>query len=245
LERPETAGDVHEAGRACGEFARLMDDMPPSLLHTTLPGFHATDRRFDALVAALKSDPVGRAREVEREWRLIEPLEHLARESASWAADPQLRVRVTHNDTKLNNILFDAATRRALCLVDLDTVMPGYLAYDFGDLARSALCTAEEDAQDSALVAVRSDWIEPLVQGYLSELPEDLTARERLSLARGPLWVVIELALRFLTDYVVGDRYFKVAHPEHNLQRTRVQLALLERFQDVESELRRALAQLS
>lgn len=241
LQRLASAADGFEAGRACGELARLLHDLSPALLHTTLPNFHATDRRFDALRDAVAADVAGRAGLVAREWHELAQLEPLARECAEWSRDPALRLRITHNDTKLDNVLFDAATRRALCLIDLDTVMPGYLAYDFGDLVRSCLCTVDEDARDASRVDVRFDWYEPLVRGYLSELSADLTPLERRSLARGPLWIVLELALRFLTDYLQGDRYFKIARPDHNLDRTRVMLALLARFRAHEGELWRVI----
>jgi hypothetical protein len=241
LQRLASAADGFEAGRACGELARLLHDLSPALLHTTLPDFHATDRRFEALRDAMAADVVGRAKLVENEWRELRQIEPLARECAEWASDGALRVRITHNDTKLDNVLFDATTRRALCMIDLDTVMPGYLAYDFGDLVRSCLCTVAEDARDASRVDVRFEWFEPIVRGYLSELSADLTSLERRSLARGPLWIVLELALRFLTDYVQGDRYFKIAHPEQNLERTRVQLVLLARFRDHESALQRVI----
>jgi hypothetical protein len=241
LQRLGSADDGVEAGRVCAELARLLDDLPPALLHTTLPDFHATDRRFDALRTAMSDDPVGRAALVQPEWRRLCELEALARECSEWASDPALRLRITHNDTKLDNILFDAATRRGLCLVDLDTVMPGYLAYDFGDLVRSCLCTADEDARDASRVDVRFEWFEPLVRGYLGELSSGVSGLELRSLARGPLWIVIELALRFLTDFVQGDRYFKITRPEQNLDRTRVQLALLARLLDHESELQRVI----
>jgi thiamine kinase-like enzyme len=241
LQRITSAAEAFEAGRACGELARLLHDLEPALLHTTLPGFHATDRRFEALRDAVASDVVGRAQQVQSEWRELAQLESLARECSDWSSDPQLRLRITHNDTKLDNILFDATTRRALCLIDLDTVMPGYLAYDFGDLVRSCLCSADEDARDPSAVELRFEWFEPIVRGYLSELSGELTAIERRSLARGPLWVVLELALRFLTDYLQGDRYFKIARPEHNLDRARVMLALLARLRQRELELARVI----
>jgi hypothetical protein len=233
--------EAFEAGRVCGEFARLLEDLPPERLHTILPDFHATDRRFEVLVAALAADAVGRAAHVASEWKRLRELEPLARECSAWASNPELRVRITHNDTKLDNVLFDARSRRALCLVDLDTVMPGYLAYDFGDLVRSCVCTAAEDARDPGQVGVRFEWFEPLARGYLSEHEQDLSELELRSLARGALWIVLELALRFLTDFVQGDRYFKIARPEHNLDRARVMLALLDRLLAHESEMGRVI----
>lgn len=241
IRHPGTAADVFEAGRACGEFARLMDDLPAAVLHTTLPDFHATDRRFEALQAAVAEDPMGRASQAAAEWQQLAERQPLAQECAIWARDPQLRLRITHNDTKLDNILFDAATRRALCLLDLDTVMPGYLAYDFGDLVRTCLCTADEDVRDRGAVDLRFEWFEPLLRGYMGELSTALTPLERLSLARGPVWIVLELAMRFLTDHLRGDPYFKISRPDHNLDRARVQLALMDKLLACEAELREAV----
>lgn len=241
LSRLDSPAQAFEAGRVCAEFARLLSDLPAARLLTTLPNFHATDRRFEALVAAMAADTVDRARTVQSEWQRLRALEPLARECASWARDPALRVRITHNDTKLDNVLFDATTPRALCLIDLDTVMPGYLAYDFGDLVRSCVCTAAEDARDPSQVGVRFEWFEPLARGYLSELSQELTPLELRSLARGALWIVLELALRFLTDFVQGDRYFKVARPEHNLDRARVMLSLLAHLLEHESEMQQVI----
>jgi Ser/Thr protein kinase RdoA (MazF antagonist) len=237
LSRAESAADAFEAGRACGEFAALMSDLAAPALHTTLPNFHATDQRFLQLVAAIERDPVGRAAGVASECAALRAREPLARECSAWSSSPELRLRVTHNDTKLNNILFDAATRRALCLVDLDTVMPGYIAYDFGDLVRTCLCTAPEDAHDPAQVGLDFSLFAPLAEGYLSARVPDLTPLELRSLGRGPLWIVLELALRFLTDYLQGDTYFKVARPEHNLDRARTALALLVQLELREREL--------
>ena len=237
LARAESANDAFEAGRACGEFAALMSDLPEPALHTTLPDFHATDQRFLQLVAAMERDPVGRAASVAEEWQALRAREALARECSLWSRSPELRVRVTHNDTKLNNILFDAATRRALCLVDLDTVMPGYIAYDFGDLVRTCLCTAPEDARDPTQVGLDFSLFAPLAQGYLSARVPGLTPLELKSLARGPLWIVLELSLRFLTDHVQGDTYFKIARPDHNLDRARTALSLLAQLEAREAEL--------
>jgi len=238
LARAESAADAFEAGRVCGEFAALMADLPEPQLHTTLPEFHATDRRFAQLTAALEHDIVGRAAQVQSEWRELRVREPLARECSTWASRPELRLRVTHNDTKLSNILFDAGSRRALCLVDLDTVMPGYIAYDFGDLVRSCLCTAPEDARDPAQVELDFALFAPLAEGYLGARIPELSALEVQSLARGPLWIVLELALRFLTDHVQGDTYFKIARPDHNLDRARTMLALLSHLEARADDMR-------
>jgi Ser/Thr protein kinase RdoA (MazF antagonist) len=241
LSRIENTGDAYEAGRAVGEFAGLMADLPAPPLHTTLPDFHAPAQRYLQLRAAMAQDAVGRAAAVQAEWQALTGRESLALECASWAQDPGLVVRVVHNDTKLNNILFDATTRRALCMIDLDTVMPGYLAFDFGDLVRTCVFSEAEDSRALERVHLRFEVFEALTRGFLSELAGRLTPLEHRSLARGPLWFVLELALRFLADYVNGDRYFKIAHPEHNLERARMQLRLLTELETHASELARIL----
>jgi Ser/Thr protein kinase RdoA (MazF antagonist) len=240
LNEPGSASVAYEAGRALGEFAHLMADLPAPLLHTTLPDFHAPEKRFLQLAAAIAHDPVGRALEVQPEWQSISAREPLAYECATWTRDPQLRLRVTHNDTKLNNVLFDAQTRSALCVIDLDTVMPGYLAFDFGDLVRTCVSSVAEDAEQPG-GGLHFDYFEALARGYLSELSHDLTPLEHESLARGPLWIVLELAMRFLTDYVNGDRYFKIQRPDHNLVRARAQLRLLSELERHQTQLAQLL----
>jgi Ser/Thr protein kinase RdoA (MazF antagonist) len=238
IERPEQA---YEAARVLGEFAQLMADLPAPSLHVTLPDFHATDRRLQQLTAALVADTAGRAGAVQREWREISARRALADESALLAKSRGLPLRVTHNDTKLNNVLFDTVSGRALCLIDLDTVMPGYVAYDFGDLVRSCVVSEAEDSRELGRSGVRMDVFEAIAQGYLSELGASLSAVERLSLARGALWIVLELAMRFLTDYLQGDWYFKIARPEHNLERAQAQLQLLAALEAHADEFTRAL----
>lgn len=242
LQQARDANDAFEAGRALGEFVQLMADLPAPPLHVTLPNFHAPEQRFLQLKAALAQDPLGRAAKVLAEWRVIEAREPLAYECVLWTRDPSLRQRVTHNDTKLNNILFDVDTRRSLCVVDLDTVMPGYLAFDFGDLVRT--CVSAEAEDSLAPIAIRLDCFEALASGYLRELSSELSDLEHASLARGAQWIVLELAMRFLGDYVLGDRYFKVAHAEHNLDRARAQLRLLVELERYAEAMRDVLTRL-
>jgi aminoglycoside phosphotransferase (APT) family kinase protein len=233
-----TASDARvafEAARAYGEFVADLRDLPAPALAVTIPGFHDTAARLSAWRSAYASDPLGRARELEAEWTFLE--QHA--ELASAAARHALPLRVTHNDAKLDNVLFDAQAAqapRALCVVDLDTVMPGYLAYDFGDLVRTTACVGDEDSRDLARSGLRLDAFEALARGYLQEVAGFLEPSERATLVDGALWILLELGLRFLTDHVLGDRYFKIARPNHNLDRARVQLHLvreLERELDV------------
>jgi aminoglycoside phosphotransferase (APT) family kinase protein len=234
-----------EAGRAFGEFADLLRDLPAPPLLVTIPGFHDAAARLAALRSALAEDPWGRAREVQREWESIEQHAALATECSELAQRGSLVLRVTHNDAKLDNVLFDATTEAALCVVDLDTVMPGYLAHDFSDLVRTTACLGGEDALDLSQVRLRLDCFEALAAGYLQEVGAWLLPEERATLVLGAAWIPFELALRFLTDYVLGDRYFKIARPNHNLDRARVQLRLIQTFEQQRDALLRVWETLS
>lgn len=219
-----------EAGRALGEFADVLRDLPAPALLTTIAGFHDTPLRFTSLRAMLAQDPVGRAREVEPEWEAIQQHADLITACSDLARRGALPERTAHNDAKLDNVLLDAATERALCIVDLDTVMPGYLAHDFGDLVRTTACTGGEDVVDLSRIALRQDYFEALAEGYLQGVSAWLEPEERASLPAGAAWISVELAIRFLTDYVSGDTYFKIDRPKQNLDRTRVQLQLLRGY---------------
>jgi Ser/Thr protein kinase RdoA (MazF antagonist) len=243
INQTASVAQCFEAGRAFGEFARLLCDLPAPPLHETLPNFHATEQRRLQLEAAVARDPLGRAAEVRAECAFVAQRVMLAGESARWAAAGELPIRVTHNDTKLNNLLFDVATRKALCVIDLDTVMPGQLAYDFGDLVRTAACSGDEDARDDAAQTLSLPAVEALARGYLSELSSVITPRERASLARGPAWIVLELGMRFLTDHVLGDRYFALSRPGQNLDRARAQFALLTKLETEAASLARIISE--
>jgi SAM-dependent methyltransferase len=220
-----------EAGRAFGEFADLLRELPAPALLVTIPAFHDTGARLSVLRAAIDADPCERARAVQPEWAFIEQHAELAMECARLSQRAALPLRVTHNDAKLDNVLLDAKTEAALCVIDLDTVMPGYLAHDFGDLVRTTACLGGEDTTDLSRVAVRLDYFEALSAGYLQEVGAWLSPDERLTLVSGAQWIELELGIRFLTDYVLGDRYFKIDRPQHNLDRARVQLHLVRAFE--------------
>jgi aminoglycoside phosphotransferase (APT) family kinase protein len=232
-ERPE---HPFQAGAAFGAFVRLLADLPAPRLHETISGFHDTAARLRALRDAVARDPVGRSAQLHPELERIETYAQLA----DTCTGGDLPLRVTHNDAKLSNLLFDAASHEALCVVDLDTVMPGFVAYDFGDLVRTTACLIAEDAADMAGFRVREDYLEAVARGFLGELGE-IGAAERESLVRGPQLICFELAVRFLTDYLLGDVYFAIARPRQNLQRARVQLGLIERLAAHSDALRRII----
>lgn len=230
----EAPAQPRHAGRAFGEFTALLEDLPQPALFETIPGFHDTPRRLAALRAAFARDPVGRAAAVQAELARVEAREPLAR----YCSERALPLGVIHNDAKLSNLLFDAHSGEALCVVDLDTVMPGYALYDFGDLVRTTACLVAEDAEQHGAIDVRMDYVAELARGYLNAQRRKLSEVECEALAVGPKLLCLELGMRFLTDHVSGDTYFAVARPGHNLQRARVQFALVEELERREADVR-------
>ena len=218
----------YEAGRAFGEFQKRLSDFPAEVLAETLPDFHNTTKRFYAFVAAVAADPVGRVAEVEEEIEYVFEHRKMSGEIVKLLAKGELPLRVTHNDTKLNNVLIDDATDKAICVIDLDTVMPGCALYDFGDAIRYGASTAAEDEPDTSKISLDMDLYRLFTEGFLSEVAGFLTEEEILRLPLGVKVITCELLMRFLTDYINGDVYFKVNSPQHNLIRTHAQMALLD-----------------
>ena len=212
-----------QAGRAFGEFQNYLADLPAPRLRDTIPNFHHTPSRFAALERAIETDPANRAAACAAEIQFA-----LDRRSLTTVLlDANLPERVTHNDTKINNLLFDDATGESICVIDLDTVMPGLSAYDFGDLVRTTTTTSAEDEQDLSRVEMQFPLFEALARGYLSAAGRFLTPDEKRLLPMGGNLITFEIAIRFLTDHLNGDTYFKVHRPHHNLDRTRTQFKLL------------------
>ena len=220
----ESARQAWEGAHAFGRFLQLLADLPSPRLHETIPGFHYAPGRIAALEDAVSGDAALHARDAQPEIAFA-----LARKSEMCALlSAGLPERVTHNDAKINNVLLDDWTSEALCVIDLDTVMPGYAACDFGDLVRSATCPAPEDERDLSKVGMRFDLFEALARGYLSGAGGLLTREEKESLVFGGKLITYLIGIRFLTDYLNGDTYYKVHRPGHNLDRCRVQFKLLE-----------------
>jgi hypothetical protein len=226
IDRAESAGQVREAAAIFGRFQSLLCDLPPPLLHETIPGFHDTPARYGQFRVALRQDAHNRARECGAEIDQALAFENAAGVIASLQAAGDLPSRIVHNDTKLNNVMFDAHRDVALCVIDLDTVMQGLALHDFGDLVRSATASAEEGETDLARIRMRLDYFEALAEGYLSTAMAFLTEVEIGHLAVAGKILTIETGLRFLTDYLSGDIYFRVHRPQHNLERCRSQFAL-------------------
>ncbi|MBM6949428.1 phosphotransferase [Mordavella massiliensis] len=228
VEDPE---QFYQSGSSFGHFLKQLSDYPASRLHETIPDFHNTVKRFDAFQVALKRDLKNRAASCQPEIGFV-----LARQKDCGVLVRQqeegaLPLRVTHNDTKLNNILFDELTGRGLCIIDLDTIMPGLAANDFGDSIRFGAATAEEDEQDLDKMHFDISLYELYVKGYLEETKDVLTPAEIRSLPWGARLMTLECGIRFLTDYLQGDTYFKTEYPEHNLVRARTQFRLVDEME--------------
>ena len=227
LQAPETLEDFRQSAIAFGTFQRLLSDFPVAELAESIPHFHDTPDRFRKLHAAIEADKVGRAHQVREEIAFALAQERYADRNTSLRASGALPLRVTHNDTKLNNVLLDATTRRALCVIDLDTVMPGLVADDFGDSIRFGASTAREDEKDLSRVSLSLERYEAYTRGFLEASGGSLTQEELRSLPWGARLMTLEVGIRFLTDYLEGDVYFHTAYPEHNLDRMRTQFTLV------------------
>jgi hypothetical protein len=232
---------VYEAARAFGTFQRMLTDLPLPPLRETLPHFHDTPHRFQIFQRAVESDSSNRASEAGAEIKFCLSRSELSGSLSRLKALGALTERTIHNDTKLNNVLLDEKTGEGLCVIDLDTVMPGLGAWDFGDLVRSAANPAPEDERDLRRVEVDVNLFEAIARGWLEALSRTLTTSERNALLTGAKVITLECGVRFLTDYLEGDRYFRTNRPGQNLDRCRVQFALLRSLEKHEEELERLI----
>jgi hypothetical protein len=231
----ETPAQAFQAAAAFGDFQRLLADLPAPRLHETIPAFHDTSKRFRDFEQAVASDVAHRASLVREEIRFA--FSH--RSVASTLLDAKLPERVTHNDTKLNNVMFDATNGEALCVVDLDTVMPGLALYDFGDMVRTATSPTAEDEVDLSRVGMQFLLFEALVRGYLSTARGFLLQEEKDHLASCGKVIAFEQGVRFLNDHLRGDVYYKVTRPGQNRDRCRTQFKLVESIERQEADMER------
>lgn len=222
--RPEQA---YEAGRAFGLFQKLLSDLEASSLHETIPFFHHTPRRFSRFKEVLRKDARRRAAEALDAIAFALEREPITAVITAALAEGRLPLRITHNDTKINNILFDNRTGNAVCVIDLDTTMPGSSLYDFGDMVRTTTSFAPEDERDLAKVKLEMEMFRALADGYLAEAGDFLTEEEIGLLVFSGRLVTFTIGLRFLTDFLEGDVYFRVHRPGQNLDRARAQFALV------------------
>jgi len=231
----ETDEQAFEGAKAIGRFQQLLVDLPAPRLHETIKNFHNTPMRFKALEDAIATDLAGRVREAGPEIEF-----GLSRKAiGSILLEANLPERITHNDTKFNNVLIDDATGQGICVIDLDTVMPGLALHDFGDLVRTATSAAQEDERDLSKVTMQLSMFEALVRGYLSSAGGFLTKEEKQYLVFSGKLMTFEQGIRFLTDFLSGDAYYKVHRKEQNLDRCRTQFKLMDSIERQEAEMSR------
>lgn len=219
---------IEESGKAFGKFQTYLADFPVEKLHIVIPHFHNTIRRYEALDKAIENNAAGRLDEVREVIAGYKALEPLATKPYRLQRAGVLPLRVTHNDTKTSNVLFDRKTGEYLAVIDLDTVMPGLVAFDFGDAIRVAASTVDEDEKDLGKVAVDLEKYEAFARGFVRALGDMLTDDEEESLALGAVAMTAECGVRFLTDYLDGDKYFRIHYPDQNLARAKCHLALAQ-----------------
>ena len=242
LDAPESDEDFYQSALAFGRFQELLSDYPAGTLFEIIPNFHKTIDRYEKFKESVRIDAVGRAAGVREDIRFMLEREELGGTLQKMLDCGILPLRVTHNDTKLNNVLLDTATRKSLCVLDLDTVMPGLSVYDFGDSIRFGAATAAEDEPDTSKMQLDLHLFEVFTRGFLEAAPS-LTDMEVQMLPMGALIMTLEVALRFLTDYLDGDLYFsKIRYADHNLVRARSQMALVADMQKKYMEMNRIVA---
>ena len=226
LQLPETDEDFYQSAVGFGTFQRMLADFPAANLHETIPNFHNTPDRFRAFIETVERDPMHLAKNVQPEIKFALDRQAEMATIQNALAVGELPLRVTHNDTKLNNVLLDAATRQALCVIDLDTVMPGSSLFDFGDSIRFGTATAAEDEQDLSKVEMSLERFRVFTRGYVRSCP-GLTAKELELLPLGAKTMTMECGIRFLADYLDGDHYFAIHRDGQNLDRCRTQFKLV------------------
>jgi Ser/Thr protein kinase RdoA (MazF antagonist) len=224
----ENFAQLTSAGKAFGNFQTMLSDFDATKLVETIPGFHDTRSRTNLLMKHIEEDPCGRVSGVADEIERIKALTPLGIRLNELVDSKELPLRVTHNDTKINNVLFDKNTNEAKTVIDLDTVMPGLVAHDFGDAIRFAANTSAEDEPDLSKVSLDIEKFRAFAEGFIPEVASALTELEIKTLALGAFIMTFELVVRFLDDYIMGDLYFKTAYENHNLVRARCQLKLAE-----------------
>ena len=233
---------VRNAGAAFGEFQMDLEDFDISELIETIPGFHNTRQRYENFRKAVQENKAGRAEEVREEIDFLLSVEDKACTLTDLQQAGEIPLRVTHNDTKINNVLFHPETKASMIVVDLDTVMPGLMGHDFGDAIRFAANDVAEDSEELDKVRVNLDTFRHFAEGFLAMTANTLTKNETDTLALSCLTLTVELATRFLADYILGDPYFRIKSADHNLIRTRCQIALAKDMQKKMPEMEKIVA---
>lgn len=235
----ESPQQAYEAARAFGTFQRLLVDLPGDRLVDTIPDFHNSRKRFAALVAAVHEDLCGRAHLAKREIEFALKREAMVDVILNAMARKEIPEHITHNDTKFNNVMLDSDTGEAMCVVDLDTVMPGCALYDFGDMVRTTTSPTEEDERDLSKISMQMPLFQKLTEGYLSAAAEFLVPAERAHIAFSGKLITFTIGVRFLTDYLKGDTYFRIHREGHNLDRCRTQFRLVESIEGQEEAMQK------
>ena len=242
LQQVERDSDFYESAVAFGNFQNQLSDYPAGTLHETIPHFHDTVSRYAAFEKAVLEDRAGRAASVQADIDFIRARKQDCAFLMNLLGEGKLPLRVTHNDTKLNNVLLDAKTRKGVCVIDLDTVMPGLAAWDFGDAIRYGANDCPEDEPDVSKVYLNMQKYETYLRGYLDAAGAALTPLEKETLPWGARVITLETGIRFLTDYLEGDHYFRIRRPNQNLDRTRKMLKLTEDMEAHFAQMKDAVA---
>jgi hypothetical protein len=240
----DTPDKAYQGGKAIGRFQAMLTDMPGGPLFETIPWFHDIGKRLDTFNLKYNENPAGRVGTAGKE--IVQVLQRADKMKCilRLGREGKIPLRITHNDTKFNNILFDE-NDKALCVIDLDTVMPGYVHYDFGDAIRTAANTASEDEKDLSEINMDISLFKAYSEGFLSETGEKLNAVEKEYLAFAPILITYTMAVRFLTDFIDGDNYYKIGHELHNLQRARAQLRLMMSMEEQYGEMKNIIEKLT
>jgi len=238
-EAVQSPQQAYQAGRAFGEFQHLLVDLPGDRLFETIPGFHNTRKRFAALQQAIQSDHFNRAKDARPEIDFALKREPIVDVILGDMAKGKIPERITHNDTKFNNVMMDVLTGEAMCIVDLDTVMPGCALYDFGDMVRTTTSPTLEDEPDLSKVKMQMPMFKKLAEGYLSSAGQFLTKAEKAHIAFSGKLITFEIGIRFLTDFLSGDTYFRIHRSGHNLDRCRTQFKLVESIERQEGAMQK------
>ncbi len=239
FESVQSAKQAFEAGKAFGTFQSLLVDLPGGRLHDTIPDFHNTRKRFSALQKAVKGDHFNRAADASQEIDFALKHENLVDVILNAMAKGKIPERVTHNDTKFNNVMLDTKTGEAMCVVDLDTVMPGCALYDFGDIVRTTTSPTLEDERDLRKVKMQMPMFEAIARGYLSSAGNFLNPVEKSMIPFAGKLITFTIGIRFLTDFLNGDTYFRIHRPGHNLDRARTQFKLVESIEEQEEAMQK------
>jgi len=240
----DSTDKAFEGGKAIGRFQAMLSDMPGEPLFETIPFFHNIEKRLETFNATINRDPVNRASSVREEIKHVHNRAEQMKIILRLGREGKIPLRITHNDTKFNNILLDSHDK-ALCVIDLDTVMPGYVHYDFGDAIRTVANTATEDEKDLSKVTMNLELFSAYAEGYLSETGNTLNEVEKDYLAFAPMLITYTIAVRFLTDYIDGDNYFKIHHEHHNIERARAQLKLVRSMEEQYGDMQKIIKNLA